>query len=104
MDGEADIAIVLHEPIEIDLSQHEQPAIGHGDDVGLPRHAGEQRHLAEQVAAAERDAATGKDDLGRAGGDEVAARPPGRPCARSARAARRNGASAASEPARAAGR
>ena len=52
--------------------QHKQPAIGHGDDVGLPRHAGEQRHFAEQVAAAERDAAAWKDDLGGAGGDEVA--------------------------------
>ena len=52
--------------------QNEQPAIGHGDDVGLPRHAGEKRHLAKQVAAAERNAAAGKDDLGGAGGDEIA--------------------------------
>ncbi len=35
----------------------------------MPR---EQRHLAEQVAAAERNAAARKDDLGGAGGNEVA--------------------------------
>ncbi len=40
VDGETDIAIVLHEPVEIDLPQHQEPAIGHGDDIGLSRHAG----------------------------------------------------------------
>ena len=61
-----------HESVEVDLPQDQEPAIGHGDDVGLARHSGEQRNLAEQVAAAERDAPTGKDHLGGAGSDEIA--------------------------------
>ena len=46
--------------------------VGQGDDIGLPRHAGEERHFAEHIARAQRDAATRKDDLGGARGDEIA--------------------------------
>src|ERR1700722_5330601 len=75
VDDETDIAIVLHESVEIDLPQHQQPAIGHGDDIGLARHAAEKRLFTEEVAAAERDTATRKDHFGGAWGDEVAGAP-----------------------------
>ena len=72
VDHQTNIAVVLHESVEVDLPQDQESTIGHGDDVGLPRHSGEQRHLAEQVTAAERDASTWKNDFGGAGSDEIA--------------------------------
>src|SRR5215831_10609129 len=44
-------------------SQNEQPAIGKGDDIRLPRPARQKRHLAKELATPKPDAARRQSDF-----------------------------------------